>query len=49
MYYYIVGDNMYNDIYVEKMFDNMLDSVYKIKINMYNVKKEVDINGEGIK
>ena len=40
---------MYNDIIIEKMFDNMLDSVSKIKINMYNITKEVDINGESIK
>lgn len=40
---------MYNDIFIEKIFDNMLDSVSKIKINMYNVKKEVDFNGENIK
>ena len=49
IYYYIVGDNMYNDMILEKMFDNMLDSVSKIKINMYNITKEVDINGESIK
>ena len=40
---------MFNDMILEKMFDNMLDSVSKIKINMYNVNKEVDVNGEGIK
>lgn len=40
---------MYNDMILEKMFDNMLDSVSKIKINMYNVNKEVDVNGESIK
>jgi len=40
---------MYNDIIIEKMFDDMLDNVSKIRLNMYNVKREVDISGEGIK
>lgn len=40
---------MYNDIYIEKIFDNMLDNVSKIKINMYNIEKEVGIDGENIK